>query len=86
MYKTTPECERIVNEAIELAISIYGVTREQIIAKDRDLYASEARQAAMMFADNEGLSRTKIGTLMQRDHTTVSYGIRQAKKRLKVAR
>lgn len=71
-----------IHAAIELASGIHGVHVEDILGEDRSAKIAEARQAAMLFAHEDGNSTVQIGEYMGRDPSTVNHGIKAARKRL----
>lgn len=80
--RQSQDAKRQVNGAIRLAADIYGVTAKDIIGRSRLPHLVEARQAAMMFARDEGVGLEDVGAHMDRDHTTVLHGERRARERL----
>lgn len=68
----------IVNEVA----ASYGLTAKHLLTRSRTQPVAWARQDAMLRLSEEmDLSLTAIGRHFQRDHTTVLWGIRQAKER-----
>lgn len=58
-----------------------GVTLDEILEKGRTYRVSYPRQEAMYELRLRGLSTTRIGQLMNRDHTTIIFGCRAHAKR-----
>ena len=56
----------------------YGMTREQLMAKDRHKLIARARAIAMRLVRDEGYSFPEIGTYFGRDHTTVMSACKRA--------
>ncbi len=57
------------------------VPYKAIMGVRRDARTVQARQLVMYIARRQGLSLTRIGMAMNRDHTTVMHGIRAEEKR-----
>jgi len=56
----------------------FGLTREDLISKNRSRPLTTARHVAMyMMRECTGLSLIKIGELFDRDHTTVLHGVKK---------
>jgi len=68
--------------AIEQASGVHGVASKAILGDDRTAKIAQARQAAMLFAHEDGNSTVQIGEYMGRDPSTVNHGIKAARKRL----
>lgn len=71
--------QKIVSEVSEY----YSVPERDIFGRSRDRHVAHARQTAMYLARKIGMSLPKIGRELERDHTTVLYGIREVAKRMK---
>lgn len=72
-----------VDAAIKQAAEIHQVSSYQILKRTQLPAIVEARQAAMLFARQAGLSFPDIGRHMKRHHTTVMHGVKAAQARLK---
>ncbi|MDO8577518.1 MAG: helix-turn-helix domain-containing protein, partial [Candidatus Wildermuthbacteria bacterium] len=60
----------------------FGIGVPEIQGPARDAYTSLARQAAMLLLrDLSGLSSTKVGERLYRDHSTVLWGQKTAEER-----
>ena len=58
--------------------SYFGLTRDDLISKNRSRPLTTARHVAMyLLRDCTGLSLIKIGELFERDHTTVLHGVKK---------
>ena len=56
----------------------FGLTREDLVSKNRSRPLTTARHVAMyMMRECTGLSLIKIGELFERDHTTVLHGVKK---------
>lgn len=69
-----------VTEAVNTASRASGISANLILGYTRRPDVARARHAAMMLAHEAGVSKADIGVHMNRDHTTVIYGIRKALK------
>jgi chromosomal replication initiation ATPase DnaA len=68
--------------AAEIA-SVYGLTVEDFKSPCRKRGVVWPRQEFMLAAQREGFSLPQIGRFLNRDHTTILWGIAQAKRREK---
>lgn len=57
---------------------LYDVNVEDIVGPSRLRRICEARWATMRAMEARGLSTTRIGQLLNRDHSTVVHGLRRA--------
>ena len=58
--------------------SYFGLTREDLVSKNRSRPLTTARHVAMyLLRECTGLSLIKIGELFERDHTTVLHGVKK---------
>ena len=58
--------------------SYFGLTRDDLISKNRSRPLTTARHVAMyLLRECTGLSLIKIGELFERDHTTVLHGVKK---------
>ena len=69
--------DKIIRITIDEVCSAYNVTLEDLIKKDRHSPFVLPRQVLMYKLRNIGLGLKAIGKIMQRDHTTVMYGIQK---------
>lgn len=60
-----------------------GVSVDAILGSSKVAAISAARQMVMAISAREGMSTTRIGKLLQRDHTTVMHGIAAHEKRVR---
>lgn len=60
-----------------------GVSADAILGDSRVANIAAARQMVMSIAQRQGMSTTRIGKLLQRDHTTVMHGIAAHEKRVR---
>lgn len=68
-----------VADIVAAASEVFGVSERDILGPDRTAHFVRARQACFLVAhETVGLSMPVIGRLMNRDHTTVSFGVRRA--------
>lgn len=63
----------------------YNLTSEQLIGHSRFKQLILARHEAFYLLQRKGLSTPQIGRLMNRDHSTVIYGIREHMNRMERA-
>jgi chromosomal replication initiation ATPase DnaA len=63
----------------------YQLPLATVLGRSRTSHISEARQALYSALRAQGLSLPAIGRFMQRDHTTVLYGIQAHRRRLRSA-
>lgn len=68
------------------AARLHGVPVAEIMGHNNAPRVSRARQAVMAEAHLRGLSTTRIGAVLRRDHSTVLYGIKRALERGDVVR
>jgi len=59
---------------IDHVASYYGFTRAQLLSRQRTAPLALARQVAMHLLRAEGLTATRVGRLLRRDHSTVLHG------------
>lgn len=59
---------------IDRVASYYGFTRAQLLSRRRTAPLALARQVAMHLLRVEGLTATRVGRLLRRDHSTVLHG------------
>ena len=64
---------------------ITGVPEEKILGKRRTRQVSELRQILYYVLRKTGYSFPSIGFALGRDHTTIMYGVRKIKDRLKIS-
>ena len=77
VLKRTPE------EVIDAVARCYGVEANLVKGKARTKNITAARQMAVYLMGHElGLSTTRIGTILSRDHSTVCYALRRMEERL----
>lgn len=62
-------------ELVEVAARM-GVRAEQLLAADRRTDATRRRHVAAWLLTDLGLSSTRVGALLHRDHTTVLHSLR----------
>lgn len=65
------------------ACEVFGVSIEDLLSKCREREIVVARQAIALIATQCGMSLDQIGTVMNRDHTTILHSRRAATERLK---
>lgn len=59
--------------------SVFGVAREELLSSSRTKHVAPARQATMWgLRYIEDLSLESIGAILDRNHSTVTYGIEKA--------
>lgn len=79
-----PNGQAVLDEVIGDVTAETGITREQILGVNRTQPVANARQLTMWICHTKhGLSASEIGRLMDRDHTTVAYGINAVDERMK---
>lgn len=61
------------------AEEVFGVSEKVILSKDRRRQVVEARQALMYALHRSNFKLHAIGKMLNRDHTTVMYGIEVVK-------
>lgn len=59
---------------IDRVAAYYGLTRAALLSRRRPAHIALARQVAMRLLHTEGLTATRVGRLLQRDHATVLHG------------
>lgn len=59
----------------------YGVSIADILSSNRSTYFAVPRHEVMRRAIDAGLSTTRIGRALGRDHTTVIHGAQRARER-----
>jgi chromosomal replication initiation ATPase DnaA len=69
-------------DVIDQICAEYGVSVAEVLGNSRIHDYVYARQACFFALQKVGLSSTQIGRLMNRDHSTVLYGIRTHKERM----
>lgn len=70
--------------AIARAIAAeYSLPLATVLGRSRTAHIAHARQALYWALRAQGLSLPAIGRFMQRDHTTILYGIQAHRERLK---
>lgn len=82
-----PVAKRMVDEIVRDVAKKYGVPVRGVWSDTRIRPLARARQEAYWRLQNElGLGYTRIGRLLNRDHTTVLYGIAAHQKRMEAGR
>ena len=71
----------LVSEIITEAARVFRVDRNLIAGRDRRRLPTSIRQALYVALRRRGASLSRIGSWMDRDHSTVIYGIKTAEKR-----
>lgn len=59
---------------IDRVAGYYGLTRATLLSRRRPAHIALARQVAMHLLRQEGLTATRVGRLLRRDHATVLHG------------
>jgi len=73
--------EKIMADVDSMAFK-YGITRADILSRDRKRKYSWPRQEAYFILHRKhGLSLPRTGQIMGRDHSTVLHGVRQHEAR-----
>jgi chromosomal replication initiator protein len=63
---------------LDQTAAYFGLTREDLVSKNRSRPLTTARHVAMyLLRECTGLSLIKIGELFERDHTTVLHGVKK---------
>lgn len=75
--------KEIIDETIARVCVEYGVSREDLESPNREFYVVEARAEAAIRLRQLGLTFPKIGTLLNRDHTTIIHLVYKRRKRIK---
>jgi chromosomal replication initiation ATPase DnaA len=71
-----------VADAIDKASRLFDVPALAILGATRHARIVEARHHAMMLARDEYLTLEEIGQHMDRNHETVSHGIKKSRQRV----
>jgi chromosomal replication initiation ATPase DnaA len=71
-----------IRTIIREVAKITGIPQTDILSPKRDRATARARQMVMWKAHREGHSLTQIGNVLDRDHTSVLYGIRVINRKL----
>lgn len=66
---------------VVLAARVFDVSVDDILRYCRDQIVLQARHAGMWCARQHGLSFPVIGTMFNRDHSSVIYGVEKARAR-----
>lgn len=69
-----------VAELIDRVCKHFGVTRAQLIGRDRHAHVAQARQVAAWLLRQRGFSYPAIGQELKQDHTTVMYSVRKVER------
>lgn len=69
----------MLNEMFSIVLRETGISKGEILAQIRDRPVCEARLAMYLALRKRAYSMPQIGSMMQRDHTTVMSGIRTAR-------
>lgn len=78
-----PTVREETDQILEMVAQYYDLNIDDLLSDSRTRHLVGARQMAMyLLRQRTELSLPKIGSLMQRDHTTVVHGIDQVKKKL----
>jgi len=72
--KTVRACVAAVSQA-------FRISPERLRGDDRAFAAAHPRQVVYWLARNQGYSAARIGRYMNRDHSSVFFGIRAAERR-----
>jgi chromosomal replication initiator protein len=73
-----PGAEIPAHLILDETASYFGLTREDLVSKNRSRPLTTARHVAMyLLRECTGLSLIKIGELFERDHTTVLHGVKK---------
>ena len=75
-----PGREPIVRRAVEYAARQTGFTVNDILGQARDQPLAVTRFGVMAALTNAGLSSTEIGSALNRDHSSILYGVRRCKE------
>ena len=75
-----PSKEPVVQRAIESAAHQTGFKVSDITGWRRDRPLAATRFGVMAALKNAGLSSTEIGVALNRDHSSVLWGVRRAKE------
>lgn len=70
-----------IHYLIEAVAAEAFVPARDILGKSRRASVCEARHLVMYLASQEGIAQSTIASYLNRDHTTVSHGIRAEKRR-----
>ncbi|MEO1538503.1 MAG: helix-turn-helix domain-containing protein [Pseudomonadota bacterium] len=81
MRMTVREAKPLVLTCMADAAKMHGVRVTEILMRGRRDEVVKARQDAMLFASDKGVSSVNIGMHMDRDHSTVLHGIARARQR-----
>lgn len=80
-----PSAQDRMNNIIELVCEKTGLTRRELMAKDRSRRVVEARQICMyMIRKYTNMTLTAIGRAFNRDHTTIIHACEQINYLLEV--
>ncbi len=66
---------RFPGDIVQDAARLWNISIDDILGPRRDQRACSARWAVMAALDDLGWSSTKIGNYLNRDHTTVLWGL-----------
>lgn len=69
----------LLNELFSILLRETGISRREILAQIRERPVCEARLAMYLALRKRAYSTPQIGSMMERDHTTVLSGIRTAR-------
>lgn len=65
-------------DIIKIAASHYGFTPTELVSKSRKRAMSKARWAIQVAMCRRGRAKAQIANWLNRDHSSIYYGIRQA--------
>jgi chromosomal replication initiator protein len=78
-----PGSEIPAHAILDETASYFGLTRADLVSKNRSRPLTTARHVAMyLLRECTGLSLIKIGELFERDHTTVLHGVKKIEKQM----
>jgi chromosomal replication initiator protein len=78
-----PHTRPSLNAVAQAIAAEYGLPMATVLGRSRYAHVAHARQALYAALRAQGLSLPAIGRFMQRDHTTILYGIQAHRERLK---
>jgi chromosomal replication initiation ATPase DnaA len=70
----------LASDLMRLIVSKFGVSVPELLSTQRSNRIMRARLAAYKVFHERGTSMTQIGRRLNRDHATVSHGIRSANR------
>ena len=67
----------LISETIRLIAQHFGVSFDELVSERKTKALMPARFAVYTILNKRGISASRIGRIMNRDHSTVLYGIKK---------